>query len=806
MHRLGASVPAIDLCMKIYRHSKKVMELTSDLLDKEKQIAALRKLQDVNYTLKLAEEKEKLAVRVERLVAEANNKHHRTTTPDESRQARVSSSESAAAGHSKVSLAELERLRAQNAEMRKERARLRTQLDLIEMGSTRGGGGGGGGQVDGGGQGDGHWETKPNDASGARFYEGQVVECRKEGSDSWYPATVELVRQTVEPLGRTREESGAKTYIYSVYFDDKKGTCEDSVPEYRLRATAGGDGDGGSGQGSSWVVKNRDGETIVRSRVFGPGDAVLVRDSGSARSAGKGDPMWTLGEVVRRNDGGTYRVVVAGGDPEGSDFHPAMLRAREDPRSGAGGGGDKGGCQTKTKTASPAEEAEMQYAMQRERLLSVARAALPEPLQAGQEVLAKNGGSTVWGPGVVVSVGDDGLYCTVEFDFGDVEESIPSIFVRPRRGAGSVSDGRAHIGDSVLAQKVKKEDPGGGDGGRDWYSARFERYHDDNNTDFCYVVFAGEKAVSKVRASRVRPLYLSGSESEKHGSGDGDIIPENPPPPTKPVRAKKHQEGDVVLACIPKAKKWTPALITGVKGRGRYSVEWADGTKADSLLFMFIASMDRPARKGAFSVASAPEATPDDPHATSTTGGHTENDDGRERGGSGGGSGGGRNRRTSVRLSTAGDNPAAAAAAVVRIRQRALAVGEPVLAKKTPDHDFWSPGSVTRAAGGGKYDVRFTDGTTTEDLSFLFVRGLGSKGGGDADGDGGEVGVGGSSDGGESDSNRSPGASVGDTVRGWGGGEEGYLFMIRLLLFCCKGSIGIVWGGTLVGAVLRCRV
>lgn len=671
-------------------------------------------------------------------MAESNDKHRGTTAEDcgDSGQALSSS------GYTKNSLAELERLRAQNLEMRKETARLRTTLDLTEMGDKRGGSGGGGG----GGRGDSGFGEKNNGAGEAIYIEGQAVECRKKGSDLWYPATIESARLTVEPLGRS-SGGDSKTYVYSAYFGDKEGTYEDHIPESRLRRTARVDGDGDPGQGSTWVVKNSEGETLVRSRVFGPGDLVLVRNSGSG-SSDKGSKKWSCGEVIRRNDSGTYRVVVLGGQPEGSDFHPTMLRAQDHPADDEEVGSDSMTTTPRKKTsiASPAEEAETQYAKERDELLVLARGVLPAPLQVGQEVLAKNGGSTVWGPGVVVSIDDSNLRCSVEFDFGDVEDNIPCIFVRPRRGEDVTSHGRVRTGDAVLAHRAKEQDTGAGDG-RDWLNARFERYH-EYEKDLCYVVFAGENAVSRVGVTQVRPLYFT-ALTEGGPPRDEDMIPGHPPPPTKPVRAKKHHEGDVILACIPKVKKWTPALITRVKGRGRYSVEWADGIRADSLLFMFIASMEGSVRKGAFAVG---------PPVVGDSSTKNESD-------------------TSRNDPDGGKMSAGGAAAAVRLRQRALAIGEPVLAKKTADDSFWSPGTITKADGGGKYDVQFTDGTTAEDLSFLFVRALASQANGGDGGGGGDLETRGDmTDGDASDRNQPPekATAVGDTVRvrgrnkGWG--------------------------------------
>lgn len=747
-------------------------DLKADLSLKEKQIAALRKSQTAEYTRKLAEEKEVLAERVERLIAESKSKHGGGGSAETGRvrassfTSSMSSQKGRPGGSHEAN--DVARLRAQNLKMHEELSRLRTELDSMEnreMSSKDGGSGSGRGK-------------KRDRTDGARFYEGQTVECRNEGEDSWHPATIDSGRLKIEPLGG--EGRGNRTYIYSVYKGG--GKRADDVPEYRIRELAGGEDDAAEGQGSSRVTKNRDGETVIRSRAFVAGDLVLVRDGGSGRSTAGKKQEWTFGEVVRRNDSGTYRVAVLGGRAEGKDFHPTMVRAQARPEGDDDDGdearhrhGDaRGGTHapsaalTKTKTDSAAEEAEIRYAEEREELLALARDALPAPIEAGQEVIAKNGGSNVWGSGIVVSVEGDRKRCAVEFDFGDVEEHLPCIFVCPRGGVNlSLDRDAARAGDAVLAQKSKRQDAGIGDGA-DWFTARFERHGrggGEEEEGSCYVVFAGEKAVSRVLAARVRPLYAAPRDG-RHARDEDMTIPGDPPPPTKPVRAKKHQEGDIVLACIPRVKKWTPALITGVKGRGRYAVEWADGVQAGSLLFTHIASMDSSARKGAFAVGTdVGAATADNNNYNNKAGsargssfgnGNDDND------GGGGGQGAGQR---------APGNAGAAANAVeaVRLRQRALAVGEPVLAKMS-GHNYWSPGCVVRADGGGRYDVRFTDGTMAEDLSFLYVRGLSAK---ESGGDGNCDGVrGGRGDSGASHSKRSSSGGKepagGDTVSGRG--------------------------------------
>ncbi|CAM9607448.1 unnamed protein product [Ectocarpus sp. 12 AP-2014] len=724
------------------KHAMKQADLKADLSLKEKQVAALRKSQAVEYTLKLAEEKEALQVRVERLIAESNSKHDsgirgRTTSFNST----SSSQKEQSAASNEASLAELERLRAQNLNMRKESARLRAELELVEMRGDSGSGREHGGRSRNRDSMDRGRARQYCHSDGARFYEGQAVECRKQGSDSWLPATVDSVRLTIEPLGGGGDSGGGdsrgshRTYMYGVYFNGEENGRRDDVPEFRIRAADSGDGNG-PGQGSSRVVIDRDGETVIRSRVFGAGDLVLVRDGGGGRT-NQDNKKWTLGEVIRRNDNGTYRVLVSGGQAEGKDFHPTMLRAQDGPMNSFGSGCDihdqPGVSQTKTKATSPAEEAEIRYAERREELLELARGDLPAPLHVGQEVIAKSGGSTVWSSGVVVVTDSDDLRCRVEFDSGDIEDNLPCIFVRPRRGGDLASGGDARTGDAVLAQKTRKQDTRSGDRG-DWFAARFRSY-DEDDADSCYVTFDGERASSQVQATRVRLLYPSargggGRRNDRPGDNDA-MIPGNPPPPTKPVRAKKHREGDIVLACIPTVRKWTPAVITGVKGHGRYSVEWADFVREKPLLFMHIASMQGPSRKRAISVGHKKNSddSADSHHAT------TRAPASGASGASGDGDTGSDERRSRI-LSAEGS--ASGTTPSVRLRQRALNVGEPVLAKKAPDQGFWSPGSVTRADGGGRYDVRFTDGTTAEDLSFLFVRGL-SVEQSSGDGRGGEV-------------------------------------------------------------------
>ncbi|CAM9312587.1 unnamed protein product [Ectocarpus sp. 6 AP-2014] len=725
------------------KHAMEQADLKADLSLKEKQVAALRKSQAVEYTLKLAEEKEALQVRVERLIAESNSKHDsgiRGRTTSFNSASSLQKEQSAASNE--ASLAELERLRAQNLKMRKESARLRAELELVEMRGDSGSGREHGSRSQNRDNMDRGRARQHCHSDGARFYEGQAVECRKQGSDSWLPATVDSVRLTIEPLGGGGEGGGGgdsrgshRTYMYGVYFDGEETGRRDDVPEFRIRAAASGDGNG-PGQGSSRVVRDRDGETVIRSRVFGAGDLVLVRDGGGGRT-NQDNKKWTLGEVMRRNDSGTYRVLVSGGQAEGKDFHPTMLRAQDGPKNSFDSGCDvhdqPGASLTKTKATSPAEEAEIRYAERREELLELARGDLPAPLDVGQEVIAKSSGSTVWSSGVVVDTDRDNLRCRVEFDSGDVEDNLPCIFVRPRRGGDLAPGGDVRTGDAVLAQKTRKQDTRSGDRG-DWFAARFRSY-DEDDADSCYVTFDGERASSRLQATRVRLLYPSargggGRRNDRPGDDDA-MIPGNPPPPTKPVRAKKHREGDIVLACIPTVKKWTPAVITGVKGHGRYSVEWADFVREKPLLFMHIASIQGPSRKRAISVGhkKSSDDSADSHHAT------TRAPASGASGASGGGDTGSDERRSRV---LSAESSAGGITPSVRLRQRALNVGEPVLAKKAPDQDSWSPGSVTRADGGGRYDIRFTDGTTAEDLSFLFVRGLSAEQG-SGDGRGGEV-------------------------------------------------------------------
>lgn len=700
-------------------------DLTSDLRQKQLEVNTLKSLQKSEHVLKLAEEKEALAMRVEQLITEkdeataslqyvANAKEH---------------------PNSKV-LAELERLRAQNSAMRAETARLRADLgssniwadtnvcrnarrenrktscdgcftdreeDYEHVGDRR------------------HRQGKVISGGtddGPRFHEGQAVESRRTGSGSWSLAVVDEVISTLETLGGGDRNN--KAYIYTLCYDG--GGREDGVQERRIRMAQSGAGDESPPAPSARIVKRGDGETVIRQKAFRPGDDVLARDT----SGGRPSPdKWTPAEVVRRNSNGTY-IVVFDGTTDEVDLHPTMLRMPADFDKGGESdrrerGGDSGQSSARKKfgvvALTPAEEAELRYDEQREALLEKARAALAQPFKCGQEVLAKYprlSSKNAWGIGVVAEVDGNGLRCDISFDCGDFESNIPCIFVRPKRGEGGVlSRAREQLrqGDAVLAQK-----DGAGNGG-EWFPARIKE-KDGGRDGNCSVAFV-EEGIATVPLKAVYPLYLS-SRSEGQSTHDRLDVPDYPPPPTKPVRAKKHREGDIVLACVPKLKAWTPAVITGAQGRGRYSVEWADGTKVESLLFMHIASLVGVQRENAPSVSQNTEA------------------ECKVDNGSGGGDSGVAGNDEQVGESTARDGDPQEVSGKEshsstsrpktggiqsRLRQRHLSVGEPVLAKVL-GQDVWAPGCIKKVHGEGKYDVDFTNGAQEEGLSFLYIRGL----------------------------------------------------------------------------------
>lgn len=685
-------------------------ELKADLRLKEQHIGELKAMQQSSYVLKLAEEREALAVKVERLIVESEKHNMEDGGVDGQRASRHKSSENSNA--SSKMLAELERLRAQNSAMRAESAKLRVELELANLRSgnpsdvsrrdadtdQRG--------IDRGADGGRDVNTarapreRRNSTYGPLFHEGQAVECRRTGSESWSPATIDSVRVSMETIGGSGSGRN-KAYLYNVCH--VKGGSEDGISERRIRAVGSPESEP-HGEASATRVGHRDGEIVIRARVFRSGDVVLARDSGS-----RGE--WTHAEVLRRNSDSTYCVAFEGSLNE-QDLHPTMLRSLNHPGKGEDDGGLSEGRETShsadatnTMTTSRAEEAELRYEAKRERLLIKAREVLPGPFEAGEEVLAKYQGSNAWRPGVVTDSDKECMRYSVDFNCGDFDERIPCVFVRPRRANDLSSCQGVRSGDSLLVQK------NGADAGGDWLSARFKSFESDG---YCSVAFIGGEGTVSVRLSRARLLHCSYCQDR-----DRPEIPGSPPPPTKPVRAKKHQEGDIVLACVPASKAWTPAVVTGAKGRGRYAVEWADGTGADSLLFMHIASLWAPSRKRGSAVTGRRSLS-------------TEAGDGRARGdkdGTGGGSldrAGGEDEGPKDSQGSGGgavSSAAKAAAAQVRLRQRQLNVGEPVLAKVL-DQEAWAPGYIKDVRGNGKYDVAFTDGTSVEGLSFLFIRGL----------------------------------------------------------------------------------
>lgn len=702
-------------------------ELKADLRRNEQHIGELKAMQQSSYVLKLAEEKEALAIKVERLVVESENHNgDRDGDDDGVKVSRASHHKSTSENNNASSkmLAELERLRVQNSAMRAESAKLRVELDLARLRNGQPSDGSGrdvdasrgmrrstaaqrdiGRGVDGARDANTARATREKRSStdGPMFHEGQAVECRRAGSESWSPATVDSVRVSIETIGGNSSGSGRhKAYLYNVWH--VKGGNEDGVPEPRIRAvgTPGGERHGAA---PATRVAHRDGETVIRAKVFRPGDVVLARDSGSREE-------WTHAEVLRRNSDCTYCVSFEGSVEE-HDLHPTMLRPLNDQGGVEGDGGRGGGRDTsnsvgatKVEATTPAEEAELRYETKREELLTKAREALPGPFEAGEEVLAKYQRSNAWRPGVVTKSDKECLRYSIDFNSSDFDdENTPCVFVRPRRANDLSSCQGVRSGDSVLAQKH------GAHANGDWFPARFRGFDSDG---YCSVAFVGGEGTVSVRLSRARLLHCNYSQDH-----DRPEIPGNPPPPTKPVRAKKHHEGDIVLACVPASKAWTPAVVTGAKGRGRYAVEWADGARADSLLFMHIASLVTPIQKRELAVT--------DRHSFST-----ETEGQRARGDTDGvvsgglGRAGGEDEGREARQGSDGgalSSAAKAAVAQVRLRQRQLTAGEPVLAKLL-NQDAWAPGYIKNVHENGKYDVAFTDGTSVEDLSFLFIRGL----------------------------------------------------------------------------------
>lgn len=692
-------------------------------------------MQTSDHVLKLAEEKEALAQRVERLIIEREDRDDGA----DGRHTRDRSSHQKAGDDADAkAVTETKRLRTQNSQLRTEVARLRGDIDPSETRGRKAANhhddhrncSDGGRREESQHTQDGTGRRQsftPQDVGrvsptsrrthrisvgdGPIFHEGQAVECRETGTDSWQPAIIDSVRLTLRSLGggdNGSADTGKKAYEYTAWYG--KGGSEDAIPEYRLRA-AGGDSVTGS---AARRVLNEHGETVIRTAVHTPGDFVLARDDMCK-------DKWAHAEVLRRNDDGTYCVEFEG-KGEKQNLHPMKIRRIDEPEQ-AGGDGTRHRTSgnddhtpltkdkvTEAKSISPAEEAELRYEKERAHLLALARKGLPDPLYVGQEVLAKYPGVNVWGPGIVMTSAD-GFY-NIEYRSSRDEECVPFIFVRPRPTHDSSHETAARPGDAILAQKHDASSTG------DWFLAQLKGYEGDG---YCSIVFEGEDKAFSVRARGV--LSLDDSHPNEHVRGK---IPRNPPQPTKPVRAKKHREGGLVLACIPTKKAWTPAIITGAKGRGRYSVEWADGATSDSLLFMHIASIQ--------------EKHPVSRDVTNIkTGGDIEAQVGQGDSGNHGGEGDTTSCGTHGDSHTRGQSyssgvDAAATEAIakmaqgrVRLRQRQLEVGEPVLAKSL-EKDTWAPGFIKNILGNGKYDVRFTNGTVVEDLSFLFIRGLDSLG------------------------------------------------------------------------------
>lgn len=379
---------------------------------------------------------------------------------------------------------------------------------------------------------------------------------------------------------------------------------------------------------------------------------------------------------------------------------------------------DNCGEQAKSVEVLAAEEAELRYAAKRESLLTAARDALPGLMKVRQVVLARYPGRDAWGPGLVAGLGKDGLHLSINFDSGEFVDNLPFIFVRSRF-TGNLLSGKVHVcpGDTVLAQKE------GTPSSADWYIAHFKSHQ--RNGD-CSLIFDSEETSTTINAVRVQLLY---DTSTKDGPAE---IPGFPPPPTKPVRAKKHHDGDIVMACIPKFKAWTPALVTGSKGRGRYTVEWADGEKVKSLLFKFMAPLGKQEPEGGSDIVTERRSSSQDDRPAGLPDIHRNDDtiEGNEATGE---------AQDAQPCGNVDLNETAKALRThVRLRQPQLKVGEPVLAKSQED-SMWSPGSIKNVLGNGKYDVLFTDGSVKEGLSFLFIRTLDIETSGEDGGESAEI-------------------------------------------------------------------
>lgn len=559
------------------------------------------------------------------------------------------------------------------------------------------------------------FKNRRGSTAGPLFYEGQAVECRVKCSDNWRSATVDSVRSVFESVGDTGDR-GDKTFNYTVWFD--KGGSEKDVPEGRIRSLRGNDQD--SSQPPRTV--HRDGEAIIRMRVFVLGENVLARDGGSRGEL-------SHAKIVRRNEDGTYCVAFNGSSEE-RDLHSTMLHSLDDDLQQKLVGRDEGdtvgaeddscGDRAKSVAVSAAEEAELRYAAKRESLLTAACGALPGLMKVGQEVLARYPGRDAWGPGLVVGLSKDGLHLSIDFDSGEFVDKLPFIFVRSRF-TGNLSRGKSQVypGDAVLAQKEGTPSSG------DWYLAHFKSYQ--RNGD-CSLIFDGEEATTTINAARAQLLY---DRSTKDGPAE---IPGFSPPPTKPVRTKKRHDGDIVMACIPKVKAWSPALVTVSEGRGRYTVEWADGEKANSLLFVYMASLGKEEQESESTIVTERCASSKDRPAGSSDVRRNDEDiiEGDEMAEA-------QNAQNAQFCGSVDFTETARALRThVRLRQPQLKVGEPVLAKSQQDR-MWASGLIKNVRGNGKYDVLFTDGSVEEGLSFLFIRTLDFEASGEDDGESAEI-------------------------------------------------------------------
>ncbi|CAN0308353.1 unnamed protein product, partial [Discosporangium mesarthrocarpum] len=197
-------------------------------------------------------------------------------------------------------------------------------------------------------------------------------------------------------------------------------------------------------------------------------------------------------------------------------------------------------------------------------------------------------------------------------------------------------------------------------------------------------------------------------------------IPGKAPNPTKPVRAKKCHRGDLVMACIPGAKEWSPAVVTGARGQGKYSLEWADGDVEDALLFMYMVPLlSPPSNVSPATNTSSAHPCKDKPPTEQA---ESPRQGLRKEGGKG------KPAETQSVRSARPESPGSMSLSgseklhrVLRIRQKRLVVGEAVLARR-PNNDNWQPGVVEEVEGGGSYTVAFSGGSKESGLSFAYIR------------------------------------------------------------------------------------